>query len=531
MRTTPRPLWSGFLDSATRFAAAPALNVAGAQHSYQEVCREALEIAATVQAFPELSPEGLTAVFAYRSREAFAGILGVLLGGNGYVPLNPTFPEVRTRLMFESSGCRAIVVDEGCLPQLEAVLVGADAPVLILLPGVEDVSVARERFREHLVLGSADLTSASAWREPEGDQARIAYLLFTSGSTGAPKGVMVTHGNARAFLDHVVGRFEITRHDRLSQLFDLTFDLSVFDMFAAWEQGACLCCPGQKALVNPARFVRENELTVWFSVPSTAIFMKRLGALKPGAFPSLRWSLFCGEPLPVAIAEAWSEAAPNATLENLYGPTELTIACAEYRWAGSESLAEAENGIVPIGEPFPGMDSLVVDDGLAEVAPGVEGELVMRGPQMSLGYWKDPAKTAASFVVPPGRAEVYYRTGDRVRRPVGSAPLKYLGRMDSQIKIRGYRVELGEIEATVRSVVELDGVVAIPWPVTENGCEGVEVFVQGDARDVEPIRTAVSSRLPEYMVPQRFHFLDEFPLNVNGKFDRKALAARLGELR
>jgi len=261
-------------------------------------------------------------------------------------------------------------------------------------------------------------------------------------------------------------RYGITERDRLSQMFDMTFDLSVFDMFVCWERGACLCCPSQKTLIKPSKFINDMELTSWFSVRSTAMFMKQLGLLKPGQYPSLRWSLFCGEPLPVATASAWLVAAPNSILENLYGPTELTIACTPYRWDPATSSNEAELGIVPIGYPCPRMKVMVANDNLQEVSPGAEGELLMAGPQTSLGYWKDPAKTAAAFVTPPGQSEVYYRTGDRVRRPMGEGPLVHLGRVDFQMKILGHRVELGEIEVVVREAGGLDGVVAVGWPAT-----------------------------------------------------------------
>ena len=367
------------------------------------------------------------------------------------------------------------------------------------------------------------------WREPSVNPEAIAYLLFTSGSTGIPKGVMVTHRNVAAFLEYMVDRYHVTQTDRLSQMFDMTFDLSVFDMFVAWEAGACVCCPSQKTLIKPAAFVGEMGLTIWFSVPSTAVFMKRLGILKPGRFPSLRWSLFCGEPLPVSLVAAWLGAAPNTALENLYGPTELTIACALYRWDPQRSPAESERGIVPIGYPYPGMEVLVVDQALREREPGQEGELLMNGPQMSLGYWKDPDKTGSAFVTPPGRSEIFYRTGDLVRRPVGNAPLTHLGRIDSQVKILGHRVELGEIEAVVRDASGLDGVVAIGWPVTSSGYGGVEVFVEGTTRDAAVLRKSVASRLPDCMVPRRFHFFDRLPRNVNGKFDRKAIQGLLKE--
>ena len=338
---------------------------------------------------------------------------------------------------------------------------------------------------------------------------------------------MVAHRNVRAFVDYVVDRYDVTAADRLSQMFDMTFDLSVFDMFVAWERGAWLCCPPQKALLNPASFVKRNQITVWFSVPSTAVFMKRLGSLKPQSLPSLRLSLFCGEPLPLSVVAAWAEAAHNSVLENLYGPTELTIACTHYRWHPARTPSEAEVGIVPIGDAFPGMKVLIADADFNQVPPGADGELLMTGPQMSLGYLNDSRKTAAAFVTPPGDTEIYYRTGDRVRRPLADEPLRHLGRMDSQIKIRGHRVELGEIEATVRQVSGVDGIVAVPWPASDSGFDGVDVFIQGEPISSASLRAAVAAKLPDYMVPRRFHFSTRLPLNVNGKFDRKALAEGL----
>jgi amino acid adenylation domain-containing protein len=431
--------------------------------------------------------------------------------------------------MLERSGCRSIVVDEGSLPQLNKLLETASSPLLVLTPDALDFTSYKQRWPPHTFLAANELKSAQTWREPSFEIDSIAYLLFTSGSTGIPKGVAVAQRNVTAFLDYMVDRYEITESDRLSQMFDMTFDLSVFDMFVAWERGACVFCPSQKTLIKPGKFIKDMELTVWFSVPSTAVFMKQLGMLKPAQYSSLRLSLFCGEPLPVSSATAWLEAAPNSTLENLYGPTELTIACTLYRWDPSRSHAESELGIVPIGYPYPNMGVLVVDDNLLEVSPGQEGELLMNGAQMSPGYWKDPAKTAAAFMLPPGKNEIYYRTGDRVRRPLGNAPLTHLGRIDSQVKIFGHRVELGEVESRVRNACGFDGVVAVGWPKTDSGFGGVEVFIEGHAPALEKLRVAVARDLPEYMVPRRFHFMDRLPRNANNKYDRKAMQKLLEE--
>jgi len=515
------------MQSAERFPERPAIFADGQTLSYGELLGHANRIAATIQAHPGFSQVPLTAVFGYRTPTAFAGVLGALLAGNGYVPLNRTFPTERTEVMFERSECRSIIVDSGSLPQLSNLLDRAAQPLLVILPDAPEPREHRERWPRHRFFGSGDLYSSESWREPTVTPDALAYLLFTSGSTGIPKGVMVSHRNVTSYLDYMVDRYQITERDRVSQMFDLTFDLSVFDMFMGWQCGAYVCCPPQKTLIKPGKFVRDMELTIWFSVPSTVAFMKQLGMLKPRQYESLRLCLFCGEPLPISSAAAWLEAAPNGILENLYGPTELTISCTVYRWDPLVSPNESELEIVPIGYPHPGMNVLVINQDLTEVAPGEEGELLMNGPQMSLGYWKDPERTAAAFVIPPGKADVYYRTGDRVRRPTGKRPLTHLGRTDFQVKVLGHRVELGEIEAVIRKASGLDGVVAVGWPVTSSGCGGIEVFLEGEVKEKDGLRKAAASRLPEYMVPRRFHCMDRLPRNVNDKFDRKAMLKSL----
>jgi amino acid adenylation domain-containing protein len=390
--------------------------------------------------------------------------------------------------------------------------------------------VAAAGGRAYEVIVPDSLAPARGYTPVEADPDSTAYLLFTSGSTGSPKGVGVAHRNATPFIEEMVRRYGIGPDDRLSQTFDLTFDLSVFDMFVAWSAGACLCCPTGAELMAPGRFIRDSGLTVWFSVPSTAIFMRKLRMLKPDSYPGLRLSLFCGEPLPGDVARAFREAAPNATLENLYGPTEATIACTLYRWSDEDSPAECVHGVVPIGEPIGAMRTLVVDDRLVEVEPGGEGELLVTGAQVTPGYWQDPERTAAAFVVPPGRDEIHYRTGDRVRRPVRDGePLVHLGRLDHQLKVLGHRVELGEIEAVLREESGVDAAIAAGWPQTAAGAAGIVAFLGDTDVDVSSLRDAMATRLPEYMVPRRIELLDELPLNANGKFDRRALLASLDD--
>jgi acyl-coenzyme A synthetase/AMP-(fatty) acid ligase len=183
---------------------------------------------------------------------------------------------------------------------------------------------------------------------------------------------------------------------------------------------------------------------------------------------------------------------------------------------------------VPIGFPFDGMHTLIVDEQLREVEDGMDGELLMTGPQLSLGYWQDGEKTRRAFVQVNGREGTYYRTGDRVRRPAVNKPLVYLGRLDNQIKVLGHRVELGELETTVRQLSGLEGVVAVGWPRTESGADGIEVFLEtAEGFDIKALAMQLKETLPAYMLPRNILVLNRFPLNANGKYDRKALLLTL----
>ncbi len=525
----PRTLRTGFLESAARFPERPALHVEGQHIRYGDLRDRAARIAATldreVRALGVQEEFALTAILGHRHATTFAGILGALFRGHGYVPLNPVFPTDRTRTMLERSQVRAVIIDAGATAIVGSVLEGVERQLVLLLPDASDEvrDGLRAAHPQHHVLGQSDLAPANEWIEGEASSDDIAYLLFTSGSTGVPKGVMVAHRNVVAFLDSMIERYAPTPEDRFSHTFDLTFDLSVFDLFMAWWSGACVCCPTAQQKAFPGKYATSAEITMWFSVPSTAVLMNKLRMLKEGAYPKLRYALFCGEALPVEVTQQFAKAAPHAIVENLYGPTELTIACTLYRFHPESSPAESELGVVPIGEPYPGMDVLVCDADLREVAPGETGELLMSGPQLTLGYFRDEEKTRAAFVTPKGRDRVYYRTGDRVRRPIGSAPLIYLGRVDNQIKIQGYRVELGEIEAVLREVASSDVAVAIGWPKSASGADGIVGFVGGSEADAESIRTAACARLPSYMQPRQVRFVREWPLNANGKVDRKVL--------
>lgn len=473
-----------------------------------------------------------------RSEATYAGVLAALFAGAAFVPLNSASPTARTAHTIRAAELDAIITDGSALSQLATMLNvpdgrdGKDGPLLLLPDTPADKAPARSTLGGAKAIGQAELRRAAPVHDPLAVNAdATAYLLFTSGSTGTPKGVPISHSNATHFMRAAQQRYQIGPADRLSQTFEQTFDLSLFDLFMAWDNGAAVCVPRPIDLLSPFRYVEENEISVWFSVPSLATLLRREGLLRPGTLPGLRWSLFCGEALTRETAEDWQRAASNSTLENLYGPTECTIACTYYRWDPERSPSECHNGLVPIGRPWAGVRTLVIDDELRPVAPGEAGELVVAGAQTFGGYWRDPAATARAFFSArgdDGAETTYYRTGDRVS-VMPTENLAFIGRLDHQVQVMGHRVELGEVEAVLRSGAGVTDAAAIAWPVESGSVQGIAAFVSGNGLDAASVAATAHDRLPDYMTPRTVYLLDELPRNSNGKVDRHALRRLLEE--
>lgn len=504
-------LGSGLLHHARVRPGHVALTIGRRDYTYEEAASTALRWAARLVEATGGRPRRV-GVFAYRSEASYLGVAAALCAGAAFVPMNRKFPLSRTRTMLERADVDALIVDAASLPQLHDLIRGLPRQPVILLP--DTLRADAVGLGAGTVLDAVDLAAADPLeRLPEVSPDDPAYLLFTSGSTGVPKGVPVTHGNVRAFLDSNQARYRLTPQDRLTQTFDQTFDLSVFDLFMAWENGARVCSMESIELLAPFKYLERNGITVWFSVPSLAAVLRKRGVLGPGTLPTLRWSLFCGEPLPRATAEAWQAAAPSSTVENLYGPTELTIACTAYRWDPRTSPAECVHDNVPIGQPYDGLRALVVDDQLRPVPEGATGELCMAGPQTTPGYWQAPELTAQRYFERSGLT--YYRTGDLVREQDGQ--FVCVGRNDQQVKVGGHRIELGEIEAALRRAGAVEAVCLL-WPDTET----ITAVVSG-VEETTCLADACASNLPAYMVPRSVHAIDDMPVNGNGKVDRSAL--------
>jgi D-alanine--poly(phosphoribitol) ligase subunit 1 len=352
----------------------------------------------------------------------------------------------------------------------------------------------------------------------------IAYVMFTSGTTGRPKGVPVRAESLSAYLDVATKRFGVRPGDRVSHFFELTFDLSVHDIFVTLLGGGTLVViPAQQQMLA-ARFIREKELSHWFSVPSAAESLHRVGALRPGIFPQLRQTLFCGEPLRWPVAEAWQAAAPNSRVINLYGPTEATIAISYYVVPGLRSRSNDLYGIVPIGQVFEGQHGRIFSRPEAGEQPN-RGELWLSGSQVISGYLgaRDGHESFAS----DQDGTAWYRTGDAVERD-GDGLLHFVGRIDHQLKISGYRVEPAEIEDAIhRSFPACRSIVVRCDRGKRRGLVAAIFCEEGDRPAASAVREACASSLPPYMIPAHVVELVSWPVNANGKIDRAAVRRQL----
>jgi amino acid adenylation domain-containing protein len=444
---------------------------------------------------------------------AMVWMLGILKAGAMHVPLDLASPAERLRRIVNSCEPRFILA-AGPAEQLARELFenAKDSPRLIWLEDAVPAGLRPAFTLKDVARASSDEVQNTT--RPEDP----AHILFTSGSTGIPKGVVITHANVMAFVDWGLKHFGLDHTERVSGHTPLHFDLSTYDIFGAYAAGAELhVVPLETALLphRLAEWIRISRLTQWFSVPSVLNYMAKVDAVRQGDFPELRRVMWCGEVLPTPVLIHWLKRLPHARFTNLYGPTETTIASSYY---DVPACPASPSEVIAIGAACDGEEILLL-----------ENEICIGGVGLSPGYWRDPEKTAAAFVPHPSRPrERIYRTGDLGRlRPDG---VELIGRADTQIKCRGYRIELGEIEAALASLPALreSAVVAIP----SQGFEQWQIccaYVRMEGAAVTPaaLRTELAKLIPAYMMPARWQAYEALPRNANGKVDRPLLRQQL----
>jgi amino acid adenylation domain-containing protein len=446
---------------------------------------------------------------------AMVWMLGILKAGAMHVPLDVASPAARLRRIIASCEPRFVLAAGQAAPLAVEVFQNLENPPRL------------GWMEEHVPAGlRAAFTLKDVAREPSDALASRtrpedpAHILFTSGSTGIPKGVVITHANVMAFVNWGLKHFGLNKTDRVSGHTPLHFDLSTYDIFGAYAAGAELhVVPLETALLphRLAEFMRVSRLTQLFSVPSVLNYMAKVDAVRQNDFPELRRVMWCGEVLPTPVLIHWMRRLPHVRFTNLYGPTETTVASSYY---DVPACPQDPTATMPIGSACDGEELLVID-----------GEIYIGGVGLSPGYWRDPAKSAVAFVPHPSRpGERVYRTGDLGRlRPDGL--VEFIGRADTQVKSRGYRIELGEIEAALNSLAELreSAVVAI----ASQGFEQWQICcayvpMPGCAMTPASLRNALARLIPAYMMPTRWSAYDALPRNANGKIDRPRLKDAFG---
>ncbi len=454
---------------------------------------------------------------------AVEAALGALAAGAAYVPLDPRAPWRRCRAIAADCQLAALVVDAPRLPALRELLEGM-APRIVLVDAPKGARV-EEAVGKVSWARLEECASGAAPLLHRGGEAEVAYILYTSGSTGAPKGVAHTHGSALSFARWVEERFGIGPGDVFSSHAPLHFDLSVSDLWVSLGAGASVRLFDSTEAMFPPHLVRalsKSGITVWYSVPSALISMLDRGGLELRRPERLRLLLFAGEVFPTPQLRRLRRALPSVAMFNLFGPTETNV-CTYY-----EVPAELEGDApIPIGRGCENLETFAVDEaGACRGEPGAEGTLWVRGGNLMQGYWNDPERTARMLQPDPrGRPGVACCTGDRVRlRPEGG--YDFLGRRDHLIKSRGYRIELGEIEATLAAHPEVTEAVAVPLPDPALGNRIVATVVPrpGASPDAAGLRAFCSARLPGYMVPERMEVKNELPRTSTGKADRNTLS-------
>ena len=443
---------------------------------------------------------------------AIMSFVGILKAGCAYVPMDPS----------------------DALPRIESILTRCAPRVLLVTGSDTDEMVETLRARGALrgtSVGRLDTVGPSPTDlfdfEPAHYDVRpedTAYILFTSGSTGEPKGVPITHDNVRRFIEWVVEYFQLGPDDRLSGHSNVTFDMSTLDIWASFAAGAELHPVPASAQMLPRQivaFMRERDLTFWFSVPSVLAFVARFDGLPDDALPALRHVVWGGDVFPPPSLAYWRRKLPRAAFTNVYGPTEATVASTYYRLPADFD----DTRDVPIGRALPGEEILLLDTEGAPVPEGEMGEIHIKGVGVSQGYWKDPERTRASFVPDPTSSDPearIYRTGD-LGRLDAEGNLHFLGRSDFQIKSAGYRVEPGEVESALLQLPDIGACAVVPVPT--DGFEGAVIgcaYVPSNGTPVPPraVKAQLSGLLPRYMIPSRWMPMEELPISDRGKLDR-----------
>src|SRR6266536_2103840 len=457
-----------------------------------------------------LTREGVVGVVTERNLDWLTAVLAIFKAGGAYLPIEPHFPAERIARMLSRAGCRLVLTERGSTAMLDQAL---DS-----LSGVQKLSIAAA-YEEGHPAGDLGLDVAP-------DQ--LAYIYFTSGSTGEPKGAMCEHAG---LLNHLLAKIDdlkIGAGTVVAQTAPQCFDISLWQLIATLLAGGRVVIVEQETILDAKRFIdtiaraRVNIVQV---VPSYLDVVVSYLAQHPSALPDLEYVLATGEALKKELVERWFAVQPGIKLVNAYGLTETSD---DTNHEVMERVPERER--VPLGRPINNVSIYVVDENLSPVPLGAPGEIVFSGVCVGRGYINDPERTAQAFLPDPHRAgQRLYRSGDYGRwLPEGK--LEFLGRRDAQVKISGFRIEIGEIENTLLRLPGVRQGAVVVTGGTDESKRLVAFYAAQRPLDADALREHFRESLPEYMVPSAFYWQRNLPLTDNGKIDRKALMALAGGL-
>jgi amino acid adenylation domain-containing protein len=466
-------------------------------------------------------------IFMNKSLESAVAIYGIMKAGGAYVPLDPLSPVNRAAFVIQDCRIRHLVTREDKLESVRQILDGKTGLEHLIGVSPEDgLPVSFTPWEEVNKAPSLPL-------ELNLTEQDLAYILYTSGSTGSPKGIMHTHRSGLSFAEWATDAYALTQADRVSNHAPLHFDLSTFDFFAGAVAGATTVIIPEaltKFPANLSKLIQDEMISVWYSVPFALIQLMQRGGLEAHDLSALRWVLFAGEVFPTKHLRQLMVMLPDKKFSNLYGPTETNV-CTYYH----VTEVPQDDEPIPIGKPCANIEDLVVDLDDRPVHSGDVGELLIRGGVVMKGYWGQPEKTAQGFYrrrTFENFEDIFYRTGDLVQLdPNGD--YRYLGRKDRQIKTRGYRVELDEIESALLTNTVIEEVAAFPVPDAEgsNLIEAAVTLKQGAVIDEADLINYLVERLPHYAIPVRINMILEFPRTSTGKINRRELQREAIDIR
>jgi amino acid adenylation domain-containing protein len=513
-------LLSQIIDrSAEKFPERSAFRYYGEVLNYSELSRRSTQLAST------LTSQGVrrrdrVGIYMNKCLEMPLAVHGIMKAGAAYVPIDPAAPAARLKYIIQHCGIQVLITQASKLKILSEIIAETELDCLVGIDETSDPTIRTVPWPEVY-----DASSQTPDSGPKTEQ-DLAYIMYTSGSTGTPKGIMHTHHSGLSYAKLSAETYQLHEKDILGNHSPLHFDMSTFEFFSGPLKGACTVLIPEEYTKLPAslsKFIADEQLTIWYSVPLALIQLLLRGVMETRDLRSLRWILFGGEPFPPEYLRKLMIRLPHARFSNVYGPAEVNQ-CTFYHIDKPPDNNEAS---IPIGRVWANSEGLVIDPHDQPVEPGTTGELLIRSPTMMQGYWnrEDLNQRAFYHHTPfPGYTETFYRTGDLVQL-TEDGDYKYIGRKDRQIKTRGYRVELDEVEMNLVSHQQVEEAAVFSIPDMEGSTLILAAVTLKDNQSVaeSELMNYLKTRLPWYAVPKKIDIAKNFPLTTSGKIDRRAL--------